>query len=284
MLGGAVDGRIRRRRRVSQRLRDQPGRQRIRHRGDLGRPEKRTILCGRGGLQPVGASQRPRSHPNPDRGSKRRAGPLAPELIQLDAHDGVIAVDKPAGLPVHRTDREEPDLASLIAEQWPGCAPVHRLDRGTSGVVLCAEGAERRRELSERFAAGDIAKIYIALVHGRIRAKGTVRVPLNDARRARPREAVTRYTRIVAFDRCSLVRVRPATGRKHQIRRHLEHLGHPVIGDDRYRGRRSGALPGAPDRLWLHAWRITIDEHVFAAPLPSTLVEHLAALGWEWRQ
>ena len=132
-------------------------------------------------------------------------------------------------------------------------APVHRLDRETSGVLLCASDPALRAELGAFFASGRVEKRYRALVHGRTHAKGIVRRALADGRRGRPLPAVTRYRRLEALGRVTLIEARPETGRKHQIRRHLAGVGHFVVGDERYPPRRFSGVPGFPGRLWLHA-------------------------------
>ena len=98
-------------------------------------------------------------------------------------------------------------------------------------------------------------------------------------RRGRPLPAVTRYRHREALGGFSLVEARPETGRKHQIRRHLHGIGHPIVGDERYRPRRFKAVPGYPGRLWLHAAALELpDGHTIVAPLPPALMDHLDRL------
>jgi len=192
------------------------------------------------------------------------------------------ALAKPAGMAVHPAG----EAAGLDLVTWaltqadapPGMSPVNRLDRGTSGLVLMSADAELRGRLGQAFAQGKVRKDYRALVHGRARKKGVIRRPLPDSRRGRALEAVTRYRLLEALGRCSYLRVRPETGRKHQIRRHLAGVGLPVLGDRRH-GERSDP-PGAPERLWLHCARLVIPDASIdlRAPLPGQLKEHLESL------
>lgn len=204
-----------------------------------------------------------------------------PSLIET--HGPLWALHKPSGLRIHpANDDGVPDLVSWLAGQPDlpaGLLPIHRLDAQTSGVVLCAADPAVRRDASAWFAEGQVHKSYLALVFGRARKKGIIRRPLQDARRGRPLEAVTRYRLWEAFKGLSLVEARPETGRKHQIRRHLHGIGHPIVGDDRYRPRRFRAVPNYPGRLWLHAAALTLpDGHTITAPLPPELMEHLDSL------
>ena len=203
----------------------------------------------------------------------------SPELI---AQDGALyAFHKPSGFAAHpQGDEAIPDLLTWAkAELGVELAPIHRLDRETSGVMLCASDEGVRAEIGAWLAAGEVQKKYRALVHGRTNKKGIVRRALQDRRRGKPVPAVTRFTRRAIYGRVSLLDVRPETGRQHQIRRHLQGIGHAVVGDERYPPKRFSAVPGFPGRLWLHALRVELpDGRVFEAPLPPELEAHLALL------
>lgn len=181
--------------------------------------------------------------------------PFAPlTILYRDEH--LIAIHKPAGLMVHRSelDRHEIRFAiQLLREQigqmvWP----VHRLDRGTSGLLLFALTREALIAASRAFEAGEVAKTYLAVVRGWPDAHGRITHPLvrqYDPYERRVRDdqgeaqsALTLYERLatveipVAVDRYpssryALLRLHPETGRHHQIRRHLKHIAHPIIGD-----------------------------------------------------
>lgn len=199
------------------------------------------------------------------------------------ARDGaLVSLFKPAGMAVHPTsEKDGRDLLTWAKDalDQPDLALIHRLDRETSGVVLCSCDATERAALGKWWADGEVKKVYQALVFGVTRPKGVIRRPLKDARRGHMLDSVTRYTRVEEFERWSLLRVSPETGRKHQIRRHLQGLGHSVIGDGRYRPRGRKSVPAFPGRLWLHALRIQLpDGRVFEAPLAPELVAHLEVL------
>jgi 23S rRNA-/tRNA-specific pseudouridylate synthase len=197
----------------------------------------------------------------------------------LLVRDDLVAVDKPSGWLVHPAGTEAPDLLAWLADQDvpAGLAPVHRLDRGTSGITLFAPPAALPA-FTERFAQGEVSKRYDALVFGATRPKGTVRRKLADGRRGKPVEAVTRYRTVEQLPRCSLLSVRPQTGRKHQIRRHLQGIGHAIVGDERYPPRGKRTVPAFPGRLWLHAASLQLDDLHLEAPLPEALRDHLAVL------
>ena len=174
-------------------------------------------------------------------------------ILHRDEH--YIVVDKPAGLLVHRTAvdaRESQSLLQLLRNQI-GCRvyPVHRLDKGTSGVVVFALHAEAANRLSRAFRDARVDKHYLAVVRGYAPEQGVIDWPLRDVierRSRRPatlRPAVTEVRRLALVElstpvgcyataRYSLVACRPRSGRRHQIRRHLKHLRHPVIGDANY--------------------------------------------------
>jgi len=177
------------------------------------------------------------------------------EILYRDEH--LVAIDKPAGLLVHRSDidRHETRFAVQLLRDQIGrrVQPVHRLDRGTSGVLLFAFDATTTRELSRQFEGDDVAKRYLALVRGWPPESGTIDHPLarlhdDYGRRyanAEPQPAVTHFRRLAVAElavridryptsRYALVELRPETGRRHQLRRHMKHLAHPIIGDATY--------------------------------------------------
>lgn len=192
----------------------------------------------------------------------------------LATHADLVAVDKPSGWVVHPVGTDAPDVLAWAVEQGLSehLAPVHRLDRGTSGVVLLGEPAGIE-SLNRCFREGTVTKRYLALVFGKTRDKGVIRRAFKEG------EAVSRYRTVESFSRWSLVEVRPETGRKHQIRRHLQGIGHALIGDDRYRPRGRPTVPAFPGRLWLHAASLELpDGRRFEAPLPDALAMHLERL------
>jgi 23S rRNA-/tRNA-specific pseudouridylate synthase len=175
--------------------------------------------------------------------------------------------------------------ASPTLTDWLGsearlgdAAPIHRLDKPVSGLILFTADPELRAKVGEIFAQRETRKLYRALVHGRARRKGVLRRPLKDARRGSSVEAVTRYKLLEWVGPHSLLDVRPETGRKHQIRRHLHGIGHAVVGDQRYRkGKSSAPLPGGG--IWLHAFRLELpDGRAWEAPVSPILEEYIATL------
>lgn len=199
------------------------------------------------------------------------------------ATDGDLWIlNKPAGLLVHPgEDPRLPDLMKrVVAHGAPsGMAPCHRLDLETSGVVLASPDPELRGQIGRWLADGQVVKRYRALVFGRTHRKGTISRALPDARRGRTLRATTRYRRLEWLGPLTLVSARPETGRKHQIRRHMQSIGHALVGDERYPPKRPRAVLAFPGRLWLHASSIELpDGRFFEAPLAPELAAHLATL------
>ena len=197
----------------------------------------------------------------------------------LTHRDGLAFVSKPAGMATHRSATDSNDLIGWLTRQGKllrKVRPVHRLDRDTSGVILCAEPA-RRAEASGWFERREIEKTYLALVYGRMQPSGTIEAPIDG------QEALTVVELVEGFmvdgQPLSLLSLTPMTGRKHQLRRHLLHIRHAILGDRRYSSRRRSPVAGAPPRLWLHAARLSVPGRpVVEAPLPPALADHLAAL------
>jgi 23S rRNA pseudouridine1911/1915/1917 synthase len=224
---------------------------------------------------------------------------LPVEVLYEDA--SLIAVNKPAGLAVHtgaglhegtlvnRLVHRFGTLSRLGGEMRPGI--VHRLDKDTSGVILVARTDAAHRALAEQFAGRTVEKIYLALVHGKVRAdSGRITKPIarDPVRRTRMtarlesgREALTDYRVRQRFEKFTFLEVRIGTGRTHQIRVHLASIGHPVAGDRVY-GARLYTTPA--ERLFLHAWRIgfvspaTGQKVTVEAPLPPALQDWLTGL------
>ncbi|MEQ9317662.1 MAG: pseudouridine synthase [Polyangiaceae bacterium] len=208
--------------------------------------------------------------------------------------DEQLAVwSKPSGELVHPGwARGEPtSMTRLRDELGRWVYPVHRLDRGTSGALLMALDSDTARALGELFAAGAVRKSYLALARGRPPEAIEVDHPVRKGERGDERvPAVTSFERLAVSDvaRCSLVAASPRTGRLHQIRRHLKHLSHPIVGDVRYgdgRINRQFRSQFELRRLALHAIRIQLTHPAtgesldVSAPLPSDLSEPLAMLG-----
>jgi len=195
--------------------------------------------------------------------------------------DVFFAYDKPAGMAVHQNAEGLPDLVSWLKRQRSlprDLKPGHRLDRATSGVVLCGAGRKARAQIAS-WLSGDVGKHYLALVAGHpAEDQALLEAPLHDARRGRSLEAKTLYRVRQRLNGFTLLELELITGRKHQLRRHLADAGMPVVGDGRYGPKRPKRVPGYPNRLWLHAWKLRIGERVIEAPLPQTLTTHLELL------
>ncbi len=232
-------------------------------------------------------------------------------VLYADAR--IVAIDKPAGLSL-ATRRAEPGaavarlVAALATHERDEHALmsdvlllVHRLDVGTSGIVLLARDEDAHRALVRAFSERRVAKTYLALAWGHPRPpEGRWSWPLGPDRRNRRRmlvsdggrPSVTDYTVEARAAHVSLLRLAPATGRTHQLRVHLAHAGHPIVGDDLYGGPRHRAVrePGLrrlldPGRPLLHAWRVHLPdtdastELILAAPIPADFDAALAGLG-----
>ena len=218
-----------------------------------------------------------------------------PTLPVLFRDDRLLAVDKPSGLLVHRGwggDRVTAlDLARRIAGRR--VYPVHRLDRGTSGVLVFALDPEAARKLGAAFADCGVEKVYLALVRGRAPEELVVDHPIPRTAGGPRVPAVTAVRRLGLAEPepgrlYSLVEARPETGRLHQVRRHLKHIAHPVIGDVEYgKGEHNRFFREryGLHRLALHALGLALphpetgERLHLAAPVPADLAGPLAALG-----
>ncbi|MBA2663997.1 MAG: RNA pseudouridine synthase [Bradymonadaceae bacterium] len=204
-----------------------------------------------------------------------------PQLIHRKA--GLWVFDKPSGWVVHPTN--DPAMENIVdwAQQTlpkaAGLAPINRIDRETSGLVLMSPSSQTRGEIGKWFADELVKKRYRCLVYGNPPPSGVIDTPLQDARRASPLAATTRFEMLESFISCAYLEVCPQTGRKHQIRRHLQGIGHAIVGEKRYKPKQFLKIPGFPGRLWLHAhWLRLPDGREFSAPLPDELEAHLAVL------
>ena len=232
------------------------------------------------------------------------AEPLPLRIVYED--EALLVLDKPAGLVVHpgAGNRSHTLQNALLAHderlaRVPRAGLVHRLDKDTSGLLIVARTPESHTRLVAALAAREITREYLALVWGRPVAGGHIEQPIgrDPAMRTRMavsragRAAMTHYRIAERFAAHTLLQVRLETGRTHQIRVHLAHIGLPVVGDPVYGGRRrqlpSGALNDtlqACRRQALHAARLSLAhpftgrQQAFEAPVPADLAELLGAL------
>ena len=190
--------------------------------------------------------------------------PLDLEIIYED--EQIVVVDKPAGLVVHpgAGSHEVTLVEALIVDRSlpqegdparPGV--VHRLDKETSGIMVVGKTSAAVRSLKEQFARRSVLKLYVAKVEGSFAEdEGLIEAPIGrDQRRPRcmainpqGRSAKTEFTVLRPLEGGSLILAHPLTGRTHQIRVHMDYIGHPVVGDRLY--------GHAGSRMFLHAWRL----------------------------
>ncbi len=225
------------------------------------------------------------------------------EMIVAEG-DSWIAINKPSGLAVQGgsgTTRHVDGMLQALAGDAPDrMRLVHRIDRDTSGLLLLARDRAAARSLTAAFAGRDMEKTYLALVAGKPPASLRITDRLQKKGRAGFESMVVdpdgqsahSEMRLLeaAGHSVSLVALRPHTGRTHQLRVHMAHVGHPIVGDPKYRGTRRDGAAGAGGaaspggaiarRLHLHAWRLRLPEgRQIEAPLPANFLATLDALG-----
>lgn len=225
----------------------------------------------------------------------------------------LVAINKPAGLLVHPSfmDKSETESAMKQLRDLLNCwvYPVHRLDKPTSGVLLFSLNKETARVLCDSFMEHQVQKTYLAVVRGFTRESEIIDYPLKriydkmtdrpDKKDQPPQEAITRYERLETVElpipmpphpssRYSLIRVSPKTGRLRQIRRHMKHIFHPIIGDHKHGDNshnRMFAAQFACTRLMLHAHTLiflhptTGQTLCLKADLPEEFVDTLKRIG-----
>lgn len=233
-------------------------------------------------------------------------------ILYRDEH--LIAINKPSGLLVHRTvlDWRETRFALQMLRDQIGqrVYPVHRLDRGTSGVLLFALNSDTSRTMAKQFEAGTVEKRYWAVVRGHppesgeidhalIRLKDDVDF-LGQTVIQSAQDAITRYRRLAIAEipvevdryptsRYALLELEPVTGRRHQLRRHMKHISHPIIGDATYgKGRHNRLFGELYDcHRMLLACRMMQVTHpasgkplILEAPLDYAFMRVITGLGW----
>ena len=222
---------------------------------------------------------------------------FAPEPMELDIiyEDSMILVlNKPSGVVVHPAAGNHSgtliqgilhhcrEVIDAFPAETPRPGVVHRLDKDTSGVIIAAKSPEVQSFLSGQFKKRTVSKKYYALVKGRIaNGRGTIKTKIARDRRHRKKfsateahgkNAETLYKVLKRMETYTLVALKPKTGRTHQLRVHMAHIGHPIFGDAKY-GRKDRRFPAA--QLMLHSYSLTIctqenePPRTFRAPLPS---------------
>jgi len=234
------------------------------------------------------------------------------EILYRD--DSLVIVNKPSGLLVHKSpiDRHEKRFALQEVRNQIGryVYPVHRLDKPTSGVLVFALNEETAKSLSYAFRHGEVEKTYIAVVRGYTEMSGMIDHPLKQMLDTKAQkkagvtkeeqEAITYYRRLATVElpypvsrypvaRYSLVMLSPKTGRKHQLRRHMKHIFHPIVGDTKHgRGEHNRLFREKfnSGRLLLHAFEVsfvhpTTKEHLSVkAGLDKSFTALLQTFGW----
>ena len=213
---------------------------------------------------------------------------ILPEQMDLDIvfeDEYLIVLNKMAGMPVHPTRKHVMGtLANGLAYYWMDSGtsikirPINRLDKDTSGLVVFAKNAHIQHLLSFYVGKEEFKKEYIAIVHGQMpETEGTIDLPISrEAEKAMKRivqvhgdRAITHYRTIAVFEKYSIVNITLQTGRTHQIRVHMSHMGHPLLGDTMY-----GGSTELIERQALHAEKITMlhpitkQWHSFEASVP----------------
>ncbi len=234
------------------------------------------------------------------------------EILYQDSD--IIVINKPSGLLVHKSpiDRHERAFALQMLRDQIGqyVYPIHRLDKPTSGVLVFALNKEMAQKLSLLFRLGDVAKAYIAVVRGYVEDDALIDYPLKqmlDTKEQKrlgvtkeAQEAQTYYKALATVElpypvsrypvaRYSLVKLLPKTGRKHQLRRHMKHIFHPIVGDTKHgRGEHNILFRKKLDshRLLLHAFGISFIHPLtkeflqIEAPLDMTMHRLFIEFGW----
>jgi 23S rRNA pseudouridine1911/1915/1917 synthase len=226
-----------------------------------------------------------------------------PEAIPLHVvfeDETLIVIDKPAGLVVHPAAgnwsgtllnallHHAPQLASV-----PRAGIVHRLDKDTSGLLVVAKTLEAQTDLVRQLQARTVKREYQALARGQVERGGTVDAPIGRHPIQRTKMAVvmggkparTHYRIVERFSTCTLIECSLETGRTHQIRVHLDHIGHPLVGDPVY-GRGANRVPRGPafDRQFLHARKLGLvhpasgKSMLWKSPLPDEMADLLDQL------
>ena len=208
--------------------------------------------------------------------------------------DNIIVLNKPSGLAVQggtNTLRHIDGMLEALKFEKPE-APrlVHRIDKDTSGILVLARDRKNAELLTAAFKKHDLQKTYLALVKGCPKADaGEIKAPLlktgeKSQVSAEGKKAVTRY-RVLDHtgSKFALIEAELLTGRTHQIRAHLEYLGTPIVGDDKYYGEKREKFAALKDKLYLHAYKIDLsgiyDKVRITAALPEHFAEALEVLG-----
>jgi 23S rRNA pseudouridine955/2504/2580 synthase len=243
------------------------------------------------------------------KGAGPGSGKIRITFTVLHEDADLLAVDKPAGLAAHpgtgisgATMVEMARAYLRVPSGLPSTefkpSPAHRLDRETSGVILVAKNRKTMVRLTEIFTSGEgVSKSYLALAKGKMpRESGLIDLPLSEHEQTgrskeqhgvKFQEALTRWKVLASMKEASLLQVAIETGRTHQIRRHLDAIGHPVAGDKRHGDfpfNRTAQTRWGLRRMFLHAWKLSLPHPItgvrlaLTAPLAPELIDVLQRL------
>lgn len=211
------------------------------------------------------------------------------ELSLVYEDEDCVVIEKPLGLLTHSKGafNPEPTVATWLRGRLRSMAGeragiVHRLDRATSGVMICAKTPEAHSWLQKQFAQRRVKKTYSAIVSGQMDpSEAIIDMPIERNPKkpqtfqvgANGKHAITQYVTVSSSPHFSLLELKPETGRTHQLRVHLHHQGHPIVGDPLY-----GGIPA--ERLYLHAHILEItlpnrQREVFSSPIPQSFQEYM---------
>ncbi len=205
----------------------------------------------------------------------------------LYENDDVLVLNKPAGLLTHSKGayNSEATVASFVGShltdmEGDRAGIAHRLDRATSGVIICARNPKALSWLQKQFSQRKVKKTYIAIIQGNLKEEHAIIDMPIERNPKRPqtfrvgadgKSALTEYKVVQTNGTYTMLQLTPATGRTHQLRVHLHHLGHPMVGDTMYSGAQA-------ERLYLHALRLELtlpsrERMTFEAVLPDAFEE-----------
>lgn len=212
------------------------------------------------------------------------------ELDVLYEDDDCVVIYKPVGVLSHSKGAFNPEatVATWLRSRLKGLSGerggiVHRLDRATSGVMICAKTPEALSWLQKQFATRNVKKTYAAVIKGHLTPEEAIidmpiernpKAPATFRVGVQGKHATTAYTTVASNENYSLLELRPETGRTHQLRVHLSHFHHPIVGDVLYGGE-------AAERLYLHAEILELtllkdhERKVFTAPIPPEFQERV---------
>lgn len=227
----------------------------------------------------------------------------AKDLILFEDED-IIVINKPAGLPVQAGTNQDKSVDRLFAEVYPENPPklVHRLDKDTSGCLVMAKNKSVAKSLVTQFSKRKTHKMYITIVTGSLHSpEGEVNFSIDkqytDHNKERMKvvenfgkDALTYYRRVARNKNYHLLEVEIETGRTHQIRVHMQALGTPILGDDKYSEKQLNKLPnGKKPKMCLHSYTLEFkhpnkDEVMqFKAPINSKMLEIMEQLGFNYK-